>query len=104
MLSILMVDNNIKLFNEIKILFDKNKSDSAIISIFRNIDEWSIIKDDFFNIFINVKFNEDIYVALLASTIQFRENKSRIKYLEYVNRELSKVVSEIELKNILSGL
>jgi hypothetical protein len=69
---------------EIKLL--KNKVDSlstdkAIIEIFDCIDNLYLNSEChlLFTLFMDVVYNEDIYVALLASTLYFRSNLLRAK-------------------------
>ncbi len=87
----------------------ENNSDRALIYIFDNIDDWHPINDinRFEKLFIslkNLKFNEDIYISLLASTILLRNNPIRKDYFSYVENELSNIYSKDELSKLLIGL
>ena len=98
----------IGLFNTVKTLFADKKSDEAVVCIFDIIDDWYIydeIKfDDLFDIFYGKEFNEDIYIALLASTVTIKNNQYRKRYFEYVMTELSKLYPKDELEMVLLGL
>lgn len=93
---------------KLKNLYAEN-TDKALIYIFDVIDDWSTINEinKFEKLFvklINVSFNEDIYVSLLASTILIKDNPQRIKYFDFVYNELKQKYNENELQIILKGL
>lgn len=93
---------------KLKNLYAEN-TDKALIYIFDVIDDWSTINEinKFEKLFvklINVYFNEDIYVSLLASTILIKDNPQRIKYFDFVYNELKQKYNENELQIILKGL
>lgn len=97
-----MVDN----FKLIKELFKENKIDTALVSIFTFVDD---IRDhvgitELFETFKNEKFNEDIYISLLASTLYFKNNEARKKYYGFVKNELLKDNDNNQVEIILSGL
>lgn len=97
-----------KMFIKVKSLYEKGKSDSAIVYIFDIIDDWSLDEeykfDELFQTFYGSKFNEDIYIALLSSTISVKHNKFRGMYFRYIKNELNKIHNEKNLNVILSGL
>lgn len=93
---------------EIQSLYIEN-SDKALVHIFDVIDEWDDIEDlnRFETLFIylkDFKFNEDIYISLLASTISLKNNVLRKEYFNYVKKELNSFYSSEELSKLLIGL
>lgn len=98
----------VDLFNKVYDLFKEGKSDNAIVNIFDIVDDWFVDDnskyDDLFQTFLGYKFNEDIYVALLASTISIGSNPFRRMYFKYVKDELRKTYNDNELEMVLSGL
>lgn len=93
---------------EIQHLFINN-SDKALVHIFDVIDDWHPTNDlnKFEVLFSNlkaIKFNEDIYISLLASTILIKDNEIRKNYFDYVKKELSENYNSEELSKILIGL
>jgi hypothetical protein len=99
------MNKSIEIFKEVIRLFNIGESDRSILYIFDKIDDIddSNILDDIIKLFLGVKLNEDIYVALLASTLVYKESEYRKLYLKYVKDELIKTNNE-EVNKILTGL
>lgn len=84
-------------------------TDKALIHIFDVVDDWSTVNEvnkfeKLFISLIDITFNEDIYVSLLASTILLKDNQKRIKYYQFVYNELIQKYKEKDLQIILKGL
>lgn len=92
--------------DKIRTLFNLNKIDTAIVSIFDFVDDIEDVNEitNIFEIFYNERFNEDIYVALLASTTYFKNNIARKEYYDFVKIELLRDNDYNEVEIILSGL
>jgi len=100
------------LLSQILVLIESKKTDSSILLIFRTIEKW--MRDcDYHKVVIflklakSIKLNEDIYVAILSSTLPWRSFiNNREFFFEYTYMMLLKDYndSKDEVEFILSGL
>lgn len=98
--------NNIEKIYDLKNRIDILNSDRAVIDIFDCADNLYLNSEChlLFSLFMNNIYNEDIYIALLSSTLYFKNSLLRSQYLEFVRNELLKTYNEKEIIPILIGL
>lgn len=98
--------NNIKKIHELKNKINVSNSDRAVIDIFDCVDNLYLNSEChlLFTLFMDSIYNEDIYIALLSSTLYFKNSLLRSQYLEFVRNELLKTYNEKEIVPILIGL
>ncbi len=92
---------------QIEYFLKSDKSDKALIEVFKTLDNLYIddSKYDFlFKLFMGNNYNEEINVGLLSATINVKNNPYRIEYFNFVRKQLEKKYSEYEIESIISGL
>ena len=105
-LEIATINNFIAKLQE---LFNESKVDEAILYTFRNSYTWKQFNRFFYEMYFKTlkgkKFNEDLYVAILSSTIHLKNISQRASYFQFVYEELiNQGVDKNEVDDILFGL
>lgn len=104
---------NVKgLVAQLNILVEREKNDKSLLVIFRAIENWMInFQFDSVNYFLNIsytsKWNEDQLIAILSSTLPWKDNiPNRLNFYNFVHDKLliDYGNNEYEVNNILLGL